>query len=114
METPRRLGGTELEKINAVTERIIGSAIEVHSILGPGLLEDYDTALCIEFDERGIKYARQVRIPAYKGRSLGNYLVDFTSRILWWSRLRAWLSCCRSTRLKRSHICGWRRSASGC
>jgi GxxExxY protein len=78
METPRRLGGTELEKINAVTERIIGSAIEVHSILGPGLLEDYDTALCIEFDERGIKYARQVRIPAYyKGRSLGNYLVDF-------------------------------------
>jgi GxxExxY protein len=51
----------------------------VHSILGPGLLESiYDTALCIEFDERGIKYARQVRIPAYyKGRSLGNYLIDF-------------------------------------
>jgi GxxExxY protein len=51
----------------------------VHSILGPGLLESiYDTALCIELDERGIKYARQVRIPTYyKGRSLGNYLVDF-------------------------------------
>jgi len=79
METPRRLGGTELEQINGVTERIIGSAIEVHRILGPGLLESiYDAALCIELDERAIKYARQVRIPAlYKGRSLGHYLVDF-------------------------------------
>ena len=79
METPQRLGGTELETINAVTERIIGSAIEVHRILGPGLLESmYDTALCIELDDRGLKYARQVRIPAYyKGRSLGVYLVDF-------------------------------------
>ena len=79
METPQRLGGTELETINVVTERIIGSAIEVHRILGPGLLESmYDTALCIELDDRGLKYARQVRIPAhYKGRSLGNYFVDF-------------------------------------
>jgi GxxExxY protein len=79
METPRRLGGSELERINAVTERIIGCAIEVHRILGPGLLESiYDTALCIELDDRGLKYSRQVRIPAYyKGRSLGHYLVDF-------------------------------------
>ncbi len=79
METPRRPGGTELEQINAVTERIIGSAIEVHRILGPGLLESlYDDALCIELDDRGVKYARQVRIPAvYKGRSLGHSLVDF-------------------------------------
>jgi GxxExxY protein len=79
METPQRLGGTELKPINLVTERIIGSAIEVHRILGPGLLESmYDIALCIELDDRGLKYTRQVRIPAYyKGRSLGNYFVDF-------------------------------------
>ena len=79
METPQRLGDTELQEINAVTERIIGSAIEVHRILGPGLLESiYDAALCIELDDRGLRYARQVRIPAvYKGRSLGDYLVDF-------------------------------------
>ena len=77
--TPRRLGGTELEKINAVTQRIIGSAIEVHRVLGPGLLESiYDAAMCIELDDRGLNYARQVRIPAfYKGRALGNYMVDF-------------------------------------
>src|SRR5207247_2200688 len=75
MERPQRLGGTKLETLNVVTDRIIGSAIEVHRILGPGLLESiYDTALCIELDDRGVKYARQVRIPAlYKGRSLGHY-----------------------------------------
>ena len=78
METPQRLRGTELETLNVVTDRVIGSAIEVHRILGPGLLESmYDTTLCIELDDRGLKYARQVRIPAsYKGRSLGDYLVD--------------------------------------
>jgi GxxExxY protein len=79
MELPPRLGGTELKTIDLLTERIIGSAIEVHRILGPGLLESmYDAALCIELSDRGLKYARQVRIPAfYKGRSLGNYFVDF-------------------------------------
>lgn len=77
--TPPRLGGTELEKIDAVTSRIISCAIEVHRILGPGLLESmYDAALCIELDDRGLRHARQVRVPAYyKGRSLGNYVVDF-------------------------------------
>jgi len=78
MNQPQRHGGTEFEHINNLTERIIGAAIEVHRALGPGLLEGlYETALCIELDERGIKYARQVRVPAhYKGRSLGTYIVD--------------------------------------
>jgi GxxExxY protein len=57
---------------------LFGAAIEVHRALGPGLFEGlYDAALCIEFDERGIKYTRQVKVPAfYKGRSLGDYKVD--------------------------------------
>jgi GxxExxY protein len=78
MVLPRSHGDTELEQINIVTERVIGAAIEVHRVLGPGLLEGiYETALCIELDERGIKYARQVQIPAhYKARSLGKYDVD--------------------------------------
>jgi GxxExxY protein len=78
-QPPQRLRGSELETINAVTKRIIGAAIEVHRVLGPGLLESiYDTALCIELETRGIKYMRQVHIPAfYKGRSLGDYIVDF-------------------------------------
>jgi len=78
MNQPQRHRGTEFEHINNLTQRIIGAAIEVHRALGPGLLESlYETALCIELDERGIRYARQVRVPAhYKGRSLGDYTVD--------------------------------------
>jgi GxxExxY protein len=79
MGTPPRLRDTELEKIDRVTSRIIACAIEVHATLGPGLLESmYDAALCIELSDRRLQYARQVCVPAhYKGRSLGNYFVDF-------------------------------------
>jgi GxxExxY protein len=78
MDKPQRHGGTEFECINNLTERIIGAAIEVHRALGPGLLEGlYETALAIELDERRVKYARQVKLPAsYKGRPLGDYLID--------------------------------------
>jgi GxxExxY protein len=50
----------------------------VHRFLGPGLFEVlYDAALCIESDERGIKYARQVKVPAfYKGRSRRRATLD--------------------------------------
>src|SRR5262245_53144502 len=58
--------------INRLTERVIGMAVEVHRILGPGLLETiYESALCMEFDDGGLPYARQKSIPViYKGRSL--------------------------------------------
>src|SRR6202140_5037494 len=46
---------------NALTERIIGAAIEVHRHLGPGLLETaYDECLCYELGQRGIRFQRQV------------------------------------------------------
>jgi GxxExxY protein len=75
---PQRLGGTGIEELNVLTSRIIGAAIEVHKILGPGLLESiYEAALCIEFEDRGVGYARQVRLPTYyKGRPLGKYEID--------------------------------------
>ena len=44
-----------------LTERIIGAAIEVHRILGPGLLESiYEEALAIELELRGLRVERQV------------------------------------------------------
>ncbi len=47
-----------------ITEQIIGAAIEVHKILGPGLLEAvYEEALCHELGLRNISIARQVPIP---------------------------------------------------
>ena len=52
-----------------MTERIIGAAIEVHRILGPGLLESaYQESLCRELVLRRISFARQVSLPTeYKG-----------------------------------------------
>ena len=78
MNEPQRLGDTELDEFNTITSRIIGCAIEVHRSLAPGLLEAiYESALCIELDEAGIRYVRQMRVPAYyKGRLLGEYRVD--------------------------------------
>lgn len=57
---------------------IIGAAIEVHKVLGPGLLESiYEEALCIEFEHRGIPYERQKEIGIeYKGHTIGKGFVD--------------------------------------
>jgi len=74
----QRHGDSDGRDINEITGAIIGAAIAVHRILGPGLLESmYEAALCVEFDERGISYTRQQQVPAfYKGRRLGTYVVD--------------------------------------
>ena len=63
---------------NELTEAIIGAAIEVHKVLGAGLLEAiYEKALCYEFEIRGIDYERQVSIDViYKGKNLGGQIVD--------------------------------------
>lgn len=48
----------------ALTGAIIGAAMEVHNILGPGLLEStYEECLAREFDLRGIHYDRQRAVP---------------------------------------------------
>jgi GxxExxY protein len=84
MNRPQSHGGTELSDLNALTARIIGCAIAVHRAIGPGLLEPiYESALCIEFDDAKIEYARQTAIPAHcKGRLLGQYRVDLIVRDL--------------------------------
>ena len=48
---------------------IIGAAIEVHRVLGPGLLESaYEESLCRELALRNIPFERQVPLPVeYKG-----------------------------------------------
>ncbi len=68
----------EMAEINKLTEKIIGCAIEVHRVLGPGLLESvYEEALCIELSDAGLQFQRQVNVPAvYKGRQVGLYRID--------------------------------------
>ena len=64
--------------IDKTTERIIGCAIEVHRVLGPGLFETtYESALCIEFEICGLRYVRQAPVPIlYKERAVGDYRLD--------------------------------------
>ncbi len=46
--------------LNALTEEIIGAAIEVHKHLGPGLLERlYEDALCYELTKKNLSFVRQ-------------------------------------------------------
>ena len=53
-KNPNRFEGERL------TQAIIGAAIEVHTILGPGLLETaYQDCLCYEMEQLGLKFERQ-------------------------------------------------------
>lgn len=63
---------------NAITERIIKCAIEVHRELGPGLLESvYEEALDIECKLNGLKVLRQFTVPVvYRGKTIGEYRPD--------------------------------------
>ncbi len=61
-----------------LTEKIIGSAFEVHRELGPGFLEQvYETALARELTSRAITVRPQAEIGvSYKGQSVGVYYAD--------------------------------------
>jgi GxxExxY protein len=75
-------GGTEPRRKlihEELTQQIIGAAIEVHRVLGPGLLESaYEECLCRELSLRGLEFARQVELPIeYKGVKLDcGYRID--------------------------------------
>ncbi len=59
-------------KHDHLTHRIIGAAIEVHRVLGPGLLEaTYEECLSLELVLADIPFERQVPLPVvYKSISL--------------------------------------------
>ena len=61
-----------------LTYRIIGAAIEVHRVLGPGLLESiYEEALCHELAIIGLEFLRQVDVDVvYKGKVIKGQRID--------------------------------------
>ena len=69
---------TEL-KYKEITEKIIGSAMKVHAVLGNGFQEViYQRALEIEMEDAGLKFCREFSMPVYyKGRQIGERRVDF-------------------------------------
>ena len=60
----------------ALSHQIIGAAIEVHRLIGPGLLESvYELAFCKELWLRGVGVERQINVPViYKGENLDCYV----------------------------------------
>src|SRR5581483_3533451 len=67
------------EPKDQLTEKIIGCAIEVHRVLGPGLLEaSYEAALAIELETAQLRFQQQLILPVfYKGRPIGDHRLDF-------------------------------------
>jgi GxxExxY protein len=66
--------------MNGLTEKIIGAAIEVHKVLGPGLLESaYEGCLAHELSLANIYFERQLPLPViYKSIQLDcGYRIDF-------------------------------------
>ena len=69
-----------LARPSSLARQVIGSAIEVHRVLGPGLLESiYERCLAHEFADRQIRFRRQIVVPiVYKELELeGLYRIDF-------------------------------------
>jgi len=66
-------------KINELTHEVIGCAIEVHRVLGPGLLENaYEEALIWELTNQNLLVQRQVPVSVeYKSITLDcSYRID--------------------------------------
>jgi GxxExxY protein len=55
---------TERERLNKITESIIGAASQVHRVLSPGLLESaYVACLAYELGKRGLVVEQQEPVP---------------------------------------------------
>lgn len=66
------------DKMNELSHEVIGAAIEVHRLLGPGYLESvYEYALMRECELRGIPVVRQAPVGVvYKGVAVGEGQLD--------------------------------------
>lgn len=52
------------QRLNQITEQIIGAAIQVHRALGPGLLESaYEACLAFEIAHRGLRVEQKKPLP---------------------------------------------------
>jgi GxxExxY protein len=64
--------------IDHLTEKVIGAAMEVHRVLGPGFLEAvYQNALVVELTRLGVAFRQQASLSvSYKGLAVGDFVAD--------------------------------------
>lgn len=69
---------TDEDRLNGITERIIGCAFRVHNRWGCGFAEKvYENSLVIELRKAGLLVQQQVRIELrYEGIVVGEYFAD--------------------------------------
>ena len=69
---------TEFPHKDELTHEVIGAAIEVHRLLGPGLLESiYEEALCHELELRRLRFEREKPVDVlYKGLVIRGQRLD--------------------------------------
>lgn len=86
--TPRKDGSTKMDHLSRkepsqqadeLARLVIGSAIEVHRILGPGYLENvYEKSLRIKLESKNIPFENQLKVQvAYKDQLVGQGRIDF-------------------------------------
>jgi GxxExxY protein len=79
LQTAASMDDAELRALNGLSSRIIEAAIEIHSVLGPGLLESvYRECLIYELGNAGLSVAteRSVAICYKELRLEGGYRLD--------------------------------------
>jgi len=63
-----------MNKINKLTEQIIGLAIKVHKTLGPGFVERiYQRAMYLELKNSKLRFEREKKISVYYNKALLGY-----------------------------------------
>ena len=62
-----------------ITSRVIGCAMNVHTVMGNGFQEViYQRCLAVEMESEGISFTRERDMPVlYRGREVGSRRVDF-------------------------------------
>ena len=67
------------QNLDVLAHRVIGVAIEVHRVLGPGYLESvYEEAMAVELEIQRIGFNRQLAFAVpYKDKNVGEGRIDF-------------------------------------